>query len=753
MQGPLLVVAGAGSGKTAMMTRRIAYLVGHEGVAPYQILAVTFTNKAAQEMKERVEALVDSTAGMWLLTFHAACLRILRKHIDRIGYRPDFTIYDTLDQKSVLKECLGQMGENDRDFPLPYLQKIIGDCKNKGISPQTFQEGCETFRDRKIAQIFALYCEKLKKNNALDFDDMLLKTVELFRACPEVLREYQQRFQYLMVDEYQDTNQIQYAFIRLLAGDKANICVVGDDDQCIYQWRGADIRNILDFEKDFPGAKVVKLEQNYRSTGYILEAAHCVIRNNLSRKQKKLWSGKDKGEKPRLARLSTDKEEASFIAGEISRLREEGYRWQDMAILYRTHSQSRLFEEAFSVRGIPYRVVGGTRFYERKEIKDILAYCRLVQNTWDDVSLRRVINEPKRGIGDKSLEKLAILAQTQEGGLFGTMEHGEGLEVLSGKAAQQAAAFVEMIARYHEKRHEMKISQLYDALLIESGYLMALEAQNTIEAKSRIENLLEFKSVIYDFEHKNPLGTYEEFLEQIALLTDIDNHDANEEAVVLMTLHSAKGLEFPAVFMPGMEEGLFPGRRAMESQEGLEEERRLCYVGITRAKAVLYLTYAQGRVIFGRSEYQLPSRFLDEIDRELTEDRTPQRSREVFLETGGFDRARKGEGTPALYQRRREQEQKAFGETFFRGLQPKRKTPAAKMGQAGAGLSGAAEQGRAGKGPDSSFAGGERVRHRIFGEGLVIGVQRAGSGAVVTVAFDKEGVKKLDPQLAQLEKV
>ena len=561
-EGPLLVIAGAGSGKTTTMTRRIAYLIGEKGVDPYNILAVTFTNKAAEEMRDRIEAQVDNTRGMWVMTFHAACLRILRRFIDRLGYRSDFTIYDTTDQKTVVKECLADADLSDKVFPPAAVLAVISKWKNSGVTPDLALAEADFLRERNLAELYRRYMEKLMKYNALDFDDLLVKAVELLEQEPEVRSLYSERFRYIMIDEYQDTNKIQYDLVRLLAGVHGNICAVGDEDQCIYQWRGATIRNILKFEEDFPGAKIIKLEQNYRSCGNILGAANSVIQNNTERKGKILWTAKDEGERVRIYKAATDRDEAFHIAREIHKMRDKGYSYSDIAVLYRTHSMSRGFEESFSKQDIPYRVIGGTRFYDRKEVKDLLCYMRLIQNPGDDISFRRVINEPKRGMGDKSLEKLELLANLTDASLFDVLENGEGLDALAGKAEVSARQFVNMIRRFSDERHDRKISEIYDALLRESGYLQTLEAQNTVEAAGRIENLMEFKSVIYDFEDQDPDGTYETFLEKIALLTDVDNLDAGEDAVSLMTLHSAKGLEFSVVFMPGMEEGAFPVTRA-----------------------------------------------------------------------------------------------------------------------------------------------------------------------------------------------
>ena len=728
-EGPLLVIAGAGSGKTTTMTRRIAYLIGEKGVDPYNILAVTFTNKAAEEMRDRIEAQVDNTRGMWVMTFHAACLRILRRFIDRLGYRSDFTIYDTTDQKTVVKECLADADLSDKVFPPAAVLAVISKWKNSGVTPDLALAEADFLRERNLAELYRRYMEKLMKYNALDFDDLLVKAVELLEQEPEVRSLYSERFRYIMIDEYQDTNKIQYDLVRLLAGVHGNICAVGDEDQCIYQWRGATIRNILKFEEDFPGAKIIKLEQNYRSCGNILGAANSVIQNNTERKGKILWTAKDEGERVRIYKAATDRDEAFHIAREIHKMRDKGYSYSDIAVLYRTHSMSRGFEESFSKQDIPYRVIGGTRFYDRKEVKDLLCYMRLIQNPGDDISFRRVINEPKRGMGDKSLEKLELLANLTDASLFDVLENGEGLDALAGKAEVSARQFVNMIRRFSDERHDRKISEIYDALLRESGYLQTLEAQNTVEAAGRIENLMEFKSVIYDFEDQDPDGTYESFLEKIALLTDVDNLDAGEDAVSLMTLHSAKGLEFSVVFMPGMEEGAFPVTRAFDRSEDLEEERRLCYVGMTRAKEILYMSGAGQRLVFGKLDsYRQESRFLEEVAEEHAD--------RFDTEVNGKDR---GRSFSEMFPGDDKTGPVRFLDLGRQMVNTGRKTekPAAAPAASSAG----------------SFSGGERVRHKKYGEGMVIGVRKEGRDEMITIIFDEYGTKVFDAGIVKLKKL
>lgn len=617
-EGPLLILAGAGSGKTSTMTHRIAYLIKEKGISPYRILAVTFTNKAAGEMRERVEALIGSGINMWIMTFHSACLRILRKHAELLGYGKDFAVYDPTDQKAAMKAIVKDLNLDDKRYTPSYFLSIISDCKEKALTPEQYlQTYGEDAKTRILYKAYRDYEKLLKKNNAMDFDDLLLNTVRIFRQDETVLLEYQERFQYIMVDEYQDTNFIQYTFVKMLAEKNSNICVVGDDDQCIYQWRGADIRNILEFEKDFKDAKIVKLEQNYRSTGNILAAAHSVIENNRGRKKKKLWTDKEPGSKITYYRAEDERDEARYVAQEIDRMKTKERRYSDFAILYRTNAQSRTFEEALSGREIPYRVLGGLRYYDRKEVKDIISYMRLVQNPADDLALLRIINEPKRGIGAKTVDKLQALADVRGESLFQTLNDEEVINSLSAKASAGVAQMVQTIREYSDEKENLRVSDIYDGLLVRTGYLKALEDQNTLEAEGRIENLMEFKSVIYDYEKDDARLSLPEFMERIALLAEVDNHDENENAVVLMTMHSAKGLEFPFVFLPGMEDGLFPGWRAFDREDGLEEERRLCYVGMTRAKERLWLTSANMRTLYGKTDFTRESQFLRELDKHL----------------------------------------------------------------------------------------------------------------------------------------
>ncbi len=712
-----MILAGAGSGKTSTMTHRIAHLIEDKNVDPYNILAVTFTNKAAREMRDRVESILGRPAPMWIMTFHAACLRILRRHADLLGYGKDFVVYDPVDTKAVIKNVMKEAAIDEKQFTPSHLLNVISKAKEKEVTPEKFiyYFGGD-FRQKQEEKAYDGYQKILKKNNAMDFDDLLLNTVRLFDKEPEVLAHYQHRFRYIMVDEYQDTNQTQYRFVRMLAADSGNLCVVGDDDQCIYQWRGADITNILNFEKDFSGTKVIKLEQNYRSTGNILAAAHSVIEKNSQRKSKKLWTNADDGKKLVYRRADDEKEEAWYIVQEIERIKSIDSKYSDFAVLYRTNAQSRNFEDALSRRQIPYRVVGGLRYYDRKEIKDLVAYMRLVQNPEDDLAMMRVINEPKRGIGKTTQDKLASWALARQESMTDLLLDSQVLATLSKKAGKAAGDMAETIVHYHEERENLRVSDIYDGLLANTGYMDALEAQNTTEAEARIENLLEFKSVIYDYEEEGELSL-SDFLEKIALLSDIDNHNASEDAVALMTMHSAKGLEFPYVFMPGMEDGLFPGMRSLEDQNKLEEERRLCYVGMTRAKKRLWLTSAGYRIIYGKGSPTRESVFLRELDPRLLE----------------------GDGVYVKKNEARFGEQKPLDGYN----KPEPYKPFAQYGAA------KREVRKAVKKKEINLQAGDQVRHGKFGTGTVLDVK----GNLVRVAFDEAGVKKLAADVAPLEKL
>lgn len=761
MEGPLLILAGAGSGKTTMMTHRIAYML-EKGVSPYNILAVTFTNKAAGEMKYRIESLTGGTRGMWVMTFHAMCVRILRNHGEVLGFKNGFSIYDESDKKALLKRIVKDLKIDEKIYPVSYLGSVISSCKEAEEDPDDYDDYIENnsmnFKAETVAKVYARYMEDLQQNNAMDFDDLLWNVVKLFEASSEVLSYYQQRFKYIMVDEYQDTNYLQYKLIHALAEKSHNLCVVGDDDQCIYQWRGADIRNILDFEKDFPETKVVKLEQNYRSDANILDLANSVIANNRNRKAKELWTDRNEGSKITYRRLEDEQREAWYVGGEIQRLHdEEGIPFNDMAILYRKNAQSRPFEEKFSFRGIPYRVLGGTRFYDRKEIKDVMSYMHLVENPSDDVAMARIINEPKRGLGPKSLGGIVSYAKAYKLSIFEALKEQEVLGSLSRKSRAAVEDLVTMLDELGAEQDNMELSDIYDNLIRRSGYLTALEAENTVEADARIENILELRSVIAEFEEKaaGSVLTDEEdefreerdrlredgfdvkeptllqsFLERIALLSDIDNRDESEDAVVMMTLHSSKGLEFPVVFMPGMENGLFPGSTSMDDPSKMEEERRLCYVGITRAMRKLYLTGAQTRMLYGRTDFTIESEFMREMDTNLLEGDPTVAERTAsaggIRGDGGILGMREFKGR---YEGSADGYDASFSKPFDALKFAKKK--------ASKGIS------------NEGFEAGDRIRHPKFGEGLLI----EQDAKTLTIAFDSVGIKKLGKGFVKLTKV
>lgn len=640
IEGPVLILAGAGSGKTATMTHRIAHMI-NMGIDSRNILAVTFTNHAANEMRQRVQSLVKDTKGMWIKTFHAMCSTMLQFTPEIIGYKKGFTIYDESDKKSALKRVYKDLVIDEKQFPISMIASIISKCKENEKTPDDYlRESVNIQQDRIISEIYEAYNKALFTNNAMDFDDLLWNTVKMFSASDELLNYYSNKFRYIMVDEYQDTNHLQYELIKMLASKHGNICVVGDDDQCIYQWRGADIRNILDFEQDFKDSLVIKLEQNYRSTGNILALSNSVIKNNMGRKSKTLWTEHHAGEKITYKRTVDEKLEAWWIGNEIDELVSKGYRYSDIAILYRKNAQSRPFEEKFTFRGMPYKVLSGLRYYDRKEVKDMMAYMKLVENPNDDISMLRIINEPKRGIGDKTLNNVTNYAKVSGISIFEALKEPNITEAMSKKASFATKELVQMIEDIRNEIENLKLIDIYDNILNRSGYLDVLEKAETVEADSRIENLMEFKSIIEEFEKEfsdnesslseniddenemlAELGIKREeisvlgaFIEKVALMSDIDNKDDSENAISLMTLHSAKGLEFPIVFMPGMENGVFPGAAAFSDQDNMEDERRLCYVGITRAKEKLYLTGTQQRMMYGKTDFQSESIFLNEMD-------------------------------------------------------------------------------------------------------------------------------------------
>ena len=743
-EGPLLVLAGAGSGKTRVLTHRIAYLIEERGVNPWNILAITFTNKAAAEMRERVNKIVEHGAdAVWVSTFHSMCVRILRRHIEYIGYTTDFSIYDTDDQRTLMKQIFKEQSVDTKQFREKAVLAAISSAKNRSESPEEYRLSAGSdYREKKIASLYEEYQKELQKNNALDFDDLLLKTVELFEAMPDVLEYYQDRFQYIMVDEYQDTNMVQFKLVDMLAGKKRNLCVVGDDDQSIYRFRGADIGNILSFEKAFPGARVIKLEQNYRSTKNILEAANEVIRNNAGRKEKTLWTANTEGVKVRFLAFDNAYREAEAIAGEIAERRRKGAEYKDFAVLYRTNAQSRVLEEKCIQFNIPYRLVGGVNFYQRKEIKDILSYLKVIANGRDDLACQRILNVPKRGIGAVSVEKVSIFASVNSLSFYEALSRAGRIPGM-GKAAQKIAGFTGQIEELREMSASSTIRDLIEAVLTKTGYRADLEAEGEIESRARLENIAELvnKAVSYQNTAENP--TLGGFLEEVALVADVDSLDDSENRVVLMTLHSAKGLEFPHVYMSGMEDGLFPGFMTIQSgDEGeMEEERRLCYVGITRAREELTLTMARERMINGETRLSRKSRFVEEIPAGM-------------LDSSGKKRTSSG--------------------TYFAGNReyterPARTLPEVKFGRnpysagkpggnpyAAGGFAGKPSFGKEfhlSKAASLDYGPGDRVRHQRFGEGTVMKVQDGGRDFEVTVEFDKVGVKKMFASFAKLEKI
>lgn len=749
--GPLLILAGAGSGKTRVLTHRIAYLIGERGVNAWNILAITFTNKAAEEMRQRVDNLVGFGAeSVWVSTFHSACVRILRRFIDRLGYENHFTIYDTDDQKTLIKEVCRKVDVDTKVFKERSLLSAISSAKNEMILPDEFELNAGgDFAKMKIAKVYREYEAQMKANNALDFDDLLVKTVQLLQTQPDVLESYQERFRYIMVDEYQDTNTVQFQLVSLLAGKYKNLCVVGDDDQSIYKFRGANIRNILDFEHEFPDAKVIKLEQNYRSTGNILNAANSVIANNRGRKEKSLWTENGEGELIRLRQFDTAFDEADFIGEDIKSAVRQGGSYNDSAVLYRTNAQSRLLEEKFIAMNIPYKIVGGVNFYARREIKDLLAYLKTIDNGRDDVAVRRIINVPKRGIGLTTINRIQESA-TERGIGFYEALLAPGLIAGVGRSATKLDSFAALIEYFKTLAEEMNITDLLQEVIEKTGYIESLENEDKEEAKTRKENIDELISKAATYEEscqdKDEKATLSGFLEEVALVADIDSLDEDQEYVVLMTLHSAKGLEFPRVYLAGMEDGLFPGYMSINAgdREELEEERRLCYVGITRAEQELTLTSARRRMVHGETQYNPMSRFVKEIPREL-------------LDTGNkkFTQETEMPAQQNTYARARE----AFRAQAFAGALGGM-TPAKNQGmgkpltgsQALASLQKGSQLAAGGNGP-LGYEVGDRVRHVKFGEGTVTDIKEGGRDHEVTIEFDSVGTRRMFAKFAKLVKV
>ncbi len=729
-EGPLLVLAGAGSGKTRVLTTRIAYLLKEKKVSPDHILAITFTNKAAGEMKERVAAMAPEAArDLWVGTFHATCVRILRREARHLGYPENFVIYDDDDQHTLLKECLKELNLDEKKYSPRSIGAAISRAKNELIGPAGFFERAHSLFDRAAARVYLLYQEKLEKNGALDFDDLILFTVRLFEENERVLSFYQRKFRHILVDEYQDTNHAQYVLIKLLGGLHRNVFVVGDPDQSIYGWRGANIRNILEFEKDYPDAQIIKLEQNYRSTQTILDAANQVIRHNRARKEKRLWTAAGKGAPVVMYLGDNEHLEAEFVADRIIRLRQAaGLKYSDFAVLYRTHAMSRVVEEVFLYRGIPYTVVGGLRFYERKEIKDLLAYLRLLVNPADVLSLARIINVPRRGIGEVSLQKIIAFAAGENIPVLQALAQAERVPDLTPRVRKACLGLAEIFRRLQESADRLGVTETVKQVLEQTGYWQELVLENTVESRTRQENLKEFLSVTQEFDREDEERTLSAFLAKVALYTDLDTYDQKADQTVLMTLHSAKGLEFPVVFLIGMEEGVFPHSRSLLDRGELEEERRLCYVGITRAKQRLYLTHCWQRTLYGTTRFNEPSRFLKEIPAELV--------------TADDPLDRPGREEPPREQKKEGKKGKVL--PF-----EKRSGAAAKSDRAAGAAGSAAREAAAVR---VFYRPGDRVRHTKWGRGTVVAVRGEGEAAEIQVAFPQLGIKTLLARFAPLQK-
>jgi DNA helicase-2/ATP-dependent DNA helicase PcrA len=699
-EGPVLVLAGAGSGKTRVLTHRIAYLLKEKAVDPESILAITFTNKAAGEMKERLQALIGPVSRwLWVNTFHAACVRILRQEIAPLGYRSNFVIYDTADQLSLIKNCLKELNLDDKKFPPSSILNIISKAKNRLLDSEGLAQEADNLLLGKAAQVYGKYQAHLKELNGLDFDDLLMLTVELFKKYPQILRRYQQRFRYILVDEYQDTNHAQYVLIRQLAAGHRNLFVVGDPDQSIYGWRGANLQNILDFQNDYPEARVIKLEQNYRSTQIILEAANQVISHNLDRKPKALWTKNPRGKPLLMVTGETELDEAAFVAGEIyQQVQQLGRSYRDFAVLYRTNAQSRVLEEAFIKTGIPYEIIGGIKFYERKEIKDILAYLKVLYNPLDAISLRRIINIPRRGIGEATWASLEKFGAEKGLTMYETVHRAREIPGLSSRFVRAVESFARLMDSLEEMVDRVPVTELVENILEKSGYLEELKRENTLDAAARLENLQEFLSVTYDYDRFSEEKSLEGFLAQVSLVSELDEYEENDDKVVLMTLHSAKGLEFPVVFLTGLEEGIFPHARSLLEEDELEEERRLCYVGMTRAREELFLSRAWQRTLYGAPANNPPSRFLAEIPAELV----------VEVREGAYSL---------------EQE--------YRTVKAPEKGPERK----------------------SAWQLGDKVNHPKWGVGVIVKIGGEADDPQLSVAFPNQGIKVLLARFAPLSRV
>ena len=750
-EGPCLVIAGAGSGKTKVLTHKIAYLIGEKQVKPWNILAITFTNKAANEMKERIGNLVgDVAADIWMGTFHSICVRILRRFIDRIGFDSSFIIFDTSDQRTLVKTCIKTIGLDDKMFTDRSVLSEISNAKNEMLEPEQYTVRANgDFRKEKIALVYEMYQKRLKENNAIDFDDIINYTIKILMDNPDILEYYSDKFHYVLVDEYQDTNKAQFTLVTMLASKNGNITVVGDNDQGIYSFRGADISNILNFERDFPGTKIIKLEQNYRCTGNILKAANAVIKNNEVTYKKELWTENEVGNLPAVYYAKNEYDEGTYIAQQIEHLRrEEYYKYSDFAILYRMNTQSRAIEEILRRESIPYKIIGGLKFYERKEIKDIISYLRLIQNPSDNLSLKRIINEPKRGIGKTSLDKIEELSVNSGIPMYEIIKNAEqyGLN----RVFLNSREFVNAIEELRAKKDDIKISDLIKETLKKSGYTQALENENTIEAENRIENLDEFLTVAIEFEDESADNKLSDFLEGITLSSDIDNMEETEETVTLMTLHSAKGLEFPVVFLVGMEEGIFPGYKSIGEPKELEEERRLCYVGITRAKEHLFLTCSKQRTIFGSTSCNQVSRFLREIPSDLLDGYDDDLGEKQESNSNIFGDSKyswtygsKDNGNIKTYKIDKNEPKVAASSSssnsngfMFRTAESFLNNLTKKSSGANVDL--------------SKYKAGVRIYHKKFGEGVISNVEPEGDDLKVDIQFDKVGHKRLMAKFANL---
>ncbi len=714
-EGPLSVLAGAGSGKTRVLTHRIAYLIEELGVSPYSILTLTFTNKAANEMKERIKTLIGEKANdIWAGTFHSICVRILRMNIESIGYDSNFVIYDMTDQKTLIKDCIKEKRLNDKMFDPSSMINFISSQKDKMITPEMFlNEFSSDYREKEKGELYALYQKKLKQNNALDFDDLIGKTIDLFTENKEVLEYYQNKFKYILVDEYQDTNKAQYMLVKLLSDKHKNICVVGDADQSIYKFRGADIRNILDFEKDYPESKTIMLEQNYRSTQNILKAANSVIENNSDRKPKALWTDNTEGSCINIFNAANEHAESDFIITKINELK-DGKSFNDFAVLYRTNAQSRVIEEGLIKGNIPYKIVGGLKFYDRKEIKDIIGYLRVIQNPVDNVSFKRIINTPKRGIGKTTLDKVELLSIENDESIYSALLDAENIVGLSARAQTKLKDFISLLGTFMAMKELLSVKELIEKVIETTGYVKELEIEGTIEARGRIENIEELLSVAIDYERTAESSNLEDFLANILLVSDINSEELTE-TVTLMTLHSAKGLEFPVVFMTGMEEGLFPSGRSMTEEDQLEEERRLCYVGITRAEEELFMSYASVRMLYGKTNYNAPSRFLREIP-------------ESLLESCNKDKPKISDLT--IKKKNIEKSKYYTGYTSENTSATPKPNASTKT---------------------NGMQAGAKVKHKMFGTGTVVQVKGEGEKMEATIAFESHGIKKVMAAFAPLE--